>query len=165
MFQFQFDSRAAMQKIRAIFDKSEEAALETLGETAAKIVQDMREPGKPITYPVQWDSEKQRRAFFATDGFGKGIPYVRTGAYQRGWTKSDLPHGFQVSNQHPAGAIGGTLTGAPSLAAVGRSSLSTWQSKIHRGRWKSILVTTAQRVSELPRRIMDKIRIKVKGNE
>lgn len=28
--------------------------------------------------PFQWSSEKQRRAYFATDGFGSGIPYKRT---------------------------------------------------------------------------------------
>jgi hypothetical protein len=28
--------------------------------------------------PYQWQSEKQRRAYFATDGFGAGIPYTRT---------------------------------------------------------------------------------------
>jgi len=28
--------------------------------------------------PFLWSSEKQRRAYFATDGFGKGIPYRRT---------------------------------------------------------------------------------------
>jgi len=28
--------------------------------------------------PFVWSSEKQRRAYFATDGFGKGIPYVRS---------------------------------------------------------------------------------------
>lgn len=34
-------------------------------------------PGKP-RYPLRWASERQRRAFFATDGFGGGIPYQRT---------------------------------------------------------------------------------------
>lgn len=28
--------------------------------------------------PYQWQTEKQRRAYFATDGFGTGIPYTRT---------------------------------------------------------------------------------------
>lgn len=28
--------------------------------------------------PFQWSSERQRRAFFATNGFGRGIPTVRT---------------------------------------------------------------------------------------
>jgi hypothetical protein len=36
------------------------------------------EPKKP-TYPLRWKSERQRRAFFATDGFGGGIPSTRSG--------------------------------------------------------------------------------------
>lgn len=39
-------------------------------------------------YPVHWKSAKQRRAFFATNGFGGGIPYQRTGALARGWQGS-----------------------------------------------------------------------------
>lgn len=31
----------------------------------------------PAVKPIEWTSEKQRRAYFATDGFGHGIPYVR----------------------------------------------------------------------------------------
>jgi len=38
-----------------------------------------------VKRPIEWTSEKQRRAFFATDGFGKGIPYQRTGKLQAGW--------------------------------------------------------------------------------
>lgn len=37
-------------------------------------------PG-PVKYPIEWTSEKQRRAFFATDGFGAGIPYKRSGTF------------------------------------------------------------------------------------
>lgn len=32
-----------------------------------------------------WTSERQRRAFFASNGFGKGIPYKRTGRMNRSW--------------------------------------------------------------------------------
>ena len=42
------------------------------------------EPG-PVVYPIQWTSEKQRRAFFAIDGFGHGIPYKRTGGLNKSW--------------------------------------------------------------------------------
>lgn len=42
------------------------------------------EPGN-VKYPIEWTSEKQRRAFFATDGFGRGIPTQRTHALARGW--------------------------------------------------------------------------------
>lgn len=34
------------------------------------------EPGPPIS-PWIWQTDKQRRAFFATDGFGRGIPALR----------------------------------------------------------------------------------------
>lgn len=44
-----------------------------------------REPGRPI-YPLRWQTERQRRAFFATRGFGRGIPYRRTGGLLLGWT-------------------------------------------------------------------------------
>lgn len=42
------------------------------------------EPGA-VKYPIQWTSEKQRRAFFATDGFGRGIGAPRSHALSRGW--------------------------------------------------------------------------------
>jgi hypothetical protein len=42
------------------------------------------EPGK-VKYPIKWKSEKQRRAFFATNGFGKGIPTRRNHKLVQGW--------------------------------------------------------------------------------
>lgn len=42
------------------------------------------EPGS-VKYPIQWTSPKQKRAFFATDGFGRGIGAPRTHALSRGW--------------------------------------------------------------------------------
>lgn len=42
------------------------------------------EPG-PVKYPVQWTTEKQRRAYFASNGFGNGIPYQRTGRLSQAW--------------------------------------------------------------------------------
>lgn len=38
-----------------------------------------------VKYPIQWKTDKQRRAFFATDGFGRGIPTMRTGKVSKGW--------------------------------------------------------------------------------
>jgi|GEM_PF-3941447 len=38
-----------------------------------------------VIYPIQWKSVKQRRAFFATNGFGKGIPTKRSGTLQQAW--------------------------------------------------------------------------------
>ena len=39
--------------------------------------------------PYQWQSERQRRAFFATNGFGRGIPSERTYALRFGWKAQD----------------------------------------------------------------------------
>lgn len=41
-------------------------------------------PASP-KYPIDWQTPKQRRAFFATNGFGKGIPTQRTGKLQEEW--------------------------------------------------------------------------------
>ncbi len=43
-----------------------------------------RDPG-PVKYPIEWTSEKQRRAFFATDGFGSGIPTKRSNQLETSW--------------------------------------------------------------------------------
>jgi hypothetical protein len=43
-----------------------------------------QEPG-PVQYPIEWESEKQRRAYFASDGFGHGIPYQRSHDYVNAW--------------------------------------------------------------------------------
>lgn len=41
--------------------------------------------GKPVTYPVPWTTPLMRRAFFASDGFGRGIPTGRTGELLKSW--------------------------------------------------------------------------------
>lgn len=48
-------------------------------------------PG-PAKKPIQWTSEKQRKAFFATDGFGHGIPYKRTGRLPAAWRVETVSH-------------------------------------------------------------------------
>jgi hypothetical protein len=40
----------------------------------------MEEPSSP-DYPIEWTSDLQRIAFFASDGFGGGIPTVRDHSY------------------------------------------------------------------------------------
>lgn len=42
------------------------------------------EPGA-VRYPIEWHSVRQRKAYFATNGFGHGIPYQRTHQLAQGW--------------------------------------------------------------------------------
>lgn len=55
------------------------------GAIAEDLIRELSaEPGRP-KYPIRWKSERQRRAYFATRGFGHGIPYVRTHKLSQGW--------------------------------------------------------------------------------
>ena len=49
-----------------------------------QILDELRQYPGPVKRPFRWASERQRRAFFATNGFGHGIPYVRTNALKEG---------------------------------------------------------------------------------
>lgn len=116
--------------------------LTQLGQAIPKVVNDdvrlmlesaqreLSQEGQPITYPVRWDSERQRRAFFATDGFGRGIPTKRTGAYVRA---------FRVEKTGFGAARAYTLfNDARHARYVGGSGTGVGQSRIHQGRWKII---------------------------
>lgn len=69
-------------KLPALVNK----AIERQGANIRKRMLDelQKEPSKP-KYPIRWKSERQRRAFFATNGFGGGIPYRRTGRLAANW--------------------------------------------------------------------------------
>lgn len=60
------------------------------------------EPGSP-KYPIQWSSDRQRKAYFASNGFGGGIPYQRTGKLVRAW-KVEFVHsdgGLAIVAENP----------------------------------------------------------------
>ncbi len=52
---------------------------------ANELLRRVSTPPGGVKRPIQWASEKQRRAYFATNGFGKGIPYKRSGKQSRSW--------------------------------------------------------------------------------
>jgi len=41
-------------------------------------------PG-PVVLPVEWETDKQRKAFFASNGFGRGFGAKRTGEISNAW--------------------------------------------------------------------------------
>ena len=68
-----------------------------------QLLDELRQYPGPVKYPFKWKSDRQRRAYFATDGFGWGIPYVRTNALRDSWTTRirDQQNGaiFEVENK------------------------------------------------------------------
>lgn len=143
---------------KRLLEVTKDAVLEETGLAAENITADMREPGSPITYPVNWDSEKQKRFVLAKLKKDNDLPYTRKGDYEKSWTKTELPNGWQVSAKHPAGAIGGV----PREIKLGAELQTKWQSKIHKGRWKEFAKVATQHLKELPRRVIDRISVKVK---
>lgn len=53
-----------------------------------KVLRALKQQPGPVKYPIRWKTERQRRAFFATNGFGAGIPYKRTNRLANGWQMS-----------------------------------------------------------------------------
>ena len=72
------------------FERLNPYALQRARERVRPIVRLMMDqlhtPAGPVVYPIRWASERQRRAYFATNGFGRGIPSVRTNRLVNTWT-------------------------------------------------------------------------------
>lgn len=76
----------------------EDAVLDEINKVAEQIVDEMTEPAPAPIYPIQWDSDTQRKAFFATDGFGGGIPHVRTLQTESAWQAIPMDDGTEIQN-------------------------------------------------------------------
>lgn len=126
--------------------ESEKVIRASFKNATKKIADKMNVAGKPPTYPIQWDSPKQRRAFFATNGFGGGIPHVRTGAYIAAWEQKTIRGGYQVANmKRYAGYIAGDIMGKR-------------QSRIHRGRWPVFRKVVDRILKTLPNEIVSDLK-------
>lgn len=95
-------------------------------------------PGKPPTYPIKWDSAKQRKAFFATDGFGRGIPTKRTGEYAAGWKIEPITNGYALTNETEYSKF------------VGGDAFGVVHSGIHKDRWQVYRDVVDEEVQTLP---------------
>ena len=117
-----------------------------ISETAAEIKRRMQTPGGKIRYPVNWATIKQKLAFFASDGFGGGIPTIRRGTYERGWKAESTVNGAKVYNNTPgAKFIGGNMRGQH-------------QSPIHQGRWLLLRNVYDAVIKRLPKSVVESLR-------
>lgn len=84
-----------LRKVRQNFEQAQQrfqAAMRSKGATAADnaITRLKQVPGSP-KHPIRWTSERQRKAFFASDGFGRGIPTRRSNAIVDAWQSKFIP--------------------------------------------------------------------------
>lgn len=154
MFEGKSNIREVIRNIqRFVYQRLPAAGLYALAATARRVQKRMSESGKPVTYPVQWDSIRQRQAFFASNGFGGGIPYRRRGTYEQGWQIRKLPHGSELSNRaRSARFIGGLPSGRD--LSPGKK-----QSSIHRGRYRLLRPTVDEEIKHLHQDVIDRLRI------
>ena len=138
--------KSIAKKINYFIRRTPSAARSVLEDTAIRIQTRMNVRQEKSDYPVTWDSERQRRAFFATNGFGNGIPYKRTGA-----TKFSIDTSFKnevdLFAPHPAGAV------------FGMPTANFWQSRIHRQTWPVLKTVLAEELKKLPSAIMASLRV------
>ncbi len=115
---------------------------------ALRIRTGMRVRGPRPSWPIQWDSPRQRIAFFASEGFGGGIPHTRTDQYVDSWQLERIGDiGYRVFNfSNGAEAIAGDVVNGV-------------QSKIHKGRWPVFRSVVLQEVEKLPQEISREIKV------
>lgn len=152
MFEFRWEGmdalRRGLQRLKQVIFPG---AVGQIWRTAEKIRKQVSVPGKPVRYPVSWDTPKQKRAYFATNGFGRGIPTKRSGGYQKGYNVVRREDGADVRNPLAhAGYIGGTETGAR-------------QSRIQRGRWVLFRKVVDATLALLPKDVRDRLVLVIKG--
>lgn len=135
--------RRLQERIIAFNAEAKEQSIEEVIDVVGK-------PGEKPEYPIKWDSVKQRKAFFATHGFGGGIPYKRTGAYVNAFAASDVDDSaWRLTNDNPYARY------------VGGDSDGNRYSRIHLGRWPLVRAVVNyvvnKFVEELERKIVSEI--------
>lgn len=88
-FDYQVTNEQLLTAYSALSQQAFNYTLGAVQHAVTPVVDEMlpylqREPGG-VSYPIQWSTEKQRRAFFATKGFGKGIPTRRSHLLSRNY--------------------------------------------------------------------------------
>jgi len=131
------------------------AALPMIGrkrlyDAAVDLRDRMAVPGSQPVYPISWDSSRQKRAFFASDGFGGGIPTVRSDRYVEGWKVERADAGYRIKNT------------APGAKYIGGSARGTYQSSIHVGRWRLFRDQADLVMRSLPKLVVENLREFVK---
>lgn len=96
---FEQEIKTARTKVRRLLFRV------VTGETVLRTLRGLSvEPGKP-TYPIRWQSEKQRRYVMAKLRRERNLPYTRTHRLSQGWT-AVVGEGMTIQfvNRSPAAA-------------------------------------------------------------
>jgi hypothetical protein len=90
-------------------------------------------------YPIEWDSEKQKKFVLAKLRKEGNLPYRRRGQTRRGWALSQVNDGYRLSNEEPA-----------AFFVYGDLMKRKSQSRIHAGRWPLTKTVAFEELDQLP---------------
>ena len=118
-----------------------------LRDTLNRALKRLRKPGRKSNSPVQWDTKKQRRAYFATEGFGRGIPTRRTNEYVQAWQIIKTENGYMLTNPLPQAKF------------IGGGPFGGGQSRIHQDRWELFREVFVEETENLKEEVQEQVRI------
>jgi len=137
MFLVSSNVRLVRERLKSLPKALPKPANKDLKSVALAIVKRMKKKGKRVRYPITWDSVIQMKAFFASRGFGGGIPHRSKGAYIKGWKVTGREGRYDVVNDYPgAKYVAGNRKGI--------------QSKVVAGRWPVLAVEAEREIKKLP---------------
>lgn len=120
---------SAIDDLEVFNEQVEEINIEILDEVRDEIaphaIDELSLEPPPTKKPIQWTSDRQRKAFFASNGFGKGIPYKRTGGLAKMWVVEVRGNTIVIENKS---AIGKYVYGS---LAQNRSQALRFQQQFH----------------------------------
>jgi hypothetical protein len=147
------DGQLVRQGLQNLGDEIPKIGRLQIYRTAQAIQKRMKQSGAKPSGPIPWVSKKQRQAFYASDGFGGGIPHRRTDQYVDAWKIEPLGDtGYQVNNRSK---------GAP---FIGGNAYGQRQSPIHQGRWPLFRDVADEETRKLPEEIAKEIRVVARRN-
>lgn len=157
MIQIQTNIQQAVQNLRRLPGAFHRAGTKTLEQAAITTHRIMQRPGLPVTYPINWDSDKQKIYVIAKLRREGNLPYERTGDTEQAWGYASITNGYEVSNiGHNAVFLYGTPSGVlPGAVKVTPSG----QSHIHAGRWRLIHEVLTAVLSRLPDSLLQALKI------
>lgn len=122
------DAIVVMEEIPEIIAIAGDEALAEIEEPFLRELQE--EPRRSTGVAPNWTSEKQRMAYFASNGFGAGIPYERKGKLAASWKMSGKLIGrtWELLVENPATAAR-FVYGSLALSNLARAA--RFQQKFH----------------------------------
>lgn len=144
LISFSSNSKDVMRVLKNFAKQTPEEAQKEIEAILGRVKDEMQVEGDPVTYPINWDSEKQRRFVMAKLRRENNLPYQRTGNYINGFTVELLPNG-------------GVLKGAKQSPYISGDVDGKRQSNIHKGRWKVLRVAITTALKGTPQNIVGRL--------